>query len=170
MTDEHNLTKAELLSRIQKGWDEFNAYLDDLTLEQLTQPRDAQGWSAKDHLMHIVMWEDDIYMVLTGQSRHDKMGIDLATWNAWNIDAQNAITQKRYKDKPLDEVRQLFREVHQRLMLKLETLTDADLRLFMHDYQPDTPADKPLIEKIMNDTYEHYAEHRPWMAAIVAKK
>jgi hypothetical protein len=52
------MPKAELLERIEAGFQEINQYLDSLTETQLTQPTDAAGWTAKDHVIHMAIWED----------------------------------------------------------------------------------------------------------------
>lgn len=168
MAEEQVMTKAELLQHMQQGWNDFNAYLKTLTPEQLTRPTDAAGWTAKDHIMHIVVWEDGIDALLSGTSRRERMGLDQATWDSRDFDQMNAVIQQCHKDKSLAEVMQTFQTVHQRLIAKIETLTDADLQRPYKHYQSDSTADKPVIGWVKGNTYEHYAEHRPWIAAIVA--
>ena len=46
-------TTAELLDRIQAAWSELEQTVAALSEAQLTTELDAQGWSAKDHLVHI---------------------------------------------------------------------------------------------------------------------
>ena len=72
------VTTTELVSRMQKGWDDFQAYLKTLTLEQVTQPTDAAGWTVKDHIIHLATWEDGVYALLEKQPRHEQMGLDKA--------------------------------------------------------------------------------------------
>lgn len=169
MTDETPVNKAELLARIQQGWDEFNAYLDTLTEQQLTIPTDAAGWTAKDHVMHLAVWEGGVLALLRGQSRHGYMEVDEDTWQSRDFDRINAVIQQRHRDKSPADVVTALREVHQQMVEKLQSLTDEDLLRPYHHYDPTSTQDRPVINWIMSDTYEHYAEHTPWIAAIVSR-
>jgi uncharacterized protein (TIGR03083 family) len=170
MDDENNLTKAELLARIVAGWETFQAYVKTLTEQQLITPTDAAGWTAKDHIAHLVVWEDSINALLNKQSRPGQMGIDPDTWAGRDFDKINAIIQRRERDKPLAEVMQWFEAVHTRLMAKLQTLAEEDLHRPYNYYQPDSTVDRPAVGWIVGDTYAHYAEHQPWIDAIVKGK
>jgi hypothetical protein len=103
MTDETVLSKTELLARIEQGWDEFNAYIKTLTDTQLTSPTDAAGWTAKDHLTHIAVWEDGTYAIFQGLARPEYMGVDKDTWDSHDYDRINALIQQRHKDKSVPE-------------------------------------------------------------------
>lgn len=161
------LTTEELISRMQKGWDEFQTYLKTLTPEQMTGPTDAAGWTVKDHVIHLATWEDGICGLLHKQPRYEQMGLDKALWDSEDIDAINADIQQRNKDKPLDEVMGTFQETHERLIEKIQSMTTKDLLRPYRFYQEDSTAEKPVFGWIVGNTYEHYAEHKPWIAAIV---
>jgi uncharacterized protein (TIGR03083 family) len=162
-------TVNELLDNIERGWNSFNAYIDTLSEKQLTQPTDAAGWTAKDHLIHLASWEDTLNALLDRTPRWERIGVDKALWDSNDIDQINAIVQKRYHDMPLDEVRQKHREVHQRLLEKIRQLSDADLGQPIREYQPGSATTSPIVRPLVADTYDAYAEHTPWIAAIVEK-
>lgn len=167
MTEEAPVTKAELLSRLEKGWNDFHAYIGTLTEKQLTEPTDAAGWTVKDHIIHLAVWEDGIYALLTGLPRDKQMGVDQQMWDYGLIDRMNGIIQQRHKDKSLAEVLTTFDTVHQRLIVTIETLSDDDLSRPYSHYQSGSTFDEPVIGWIIGNTYEHYAEHTPWIAEIV---
>jgi hypothetical protein len=169
MSTEQFPTKSELLARIQQGWDDFQTFLSSLSETHLITSTDAAGWTAKDHIMHLVVWEDGVEALLNRQSRLDRMGIDEATWAGHDYDQINAIIQQQHRDKPLAEVLQTFRDVHQRLIATIQSLSDDDLLRPYSDYQPGTDIPDPVIERIMGNTYEHYEEHTPWIKALVEK-
>lgn len=167
MSDEIEFSGAELKRRMTKGWDDFQAYLSTLTPAQITEPTDAAGWTAKDHIMHLAVWEDGIAALLNQQSRYEAMGVDRELFLSGDHDRVNAIIQQRHKDMPLDAVLETLSEVHGRLMAKLETMSDDELKLPYQHYAPDANRPEPVWHWVGGNTYEHYAEHQPWIAAIV---
>jgi hypothetical protein len=163
------VTTTELVSRMQKGWEDFQAYLKTLTPEQMTTPADAAGWTVKDHVIHLATWEDGVYALLEKQPRYEQMGVDKETWDGHDTDAINAVIQKQKHDMPLDEVLKKFEDVHKRLIEKVQSMSSKDLLRPYSYYQADSTAQKPVFGWIVGNTYEHYAEHKPWIAAIVGK-
>ncbi|MHB8626874.1 MAG: ClbS/DfsB family four-helix bundle protein [Aggregatilineales bacterium] len=168
MADEPILSKAELIAKIQQGWDEFQAYLKTLTDAQLTTPKDAVGWTAKDHLGHLVAWEDSVYAILTKQPRREYMGVDRETWKSGDFDRINAVIQPRYAQQSLAEVLAQFSIVHQRVLAQIQMLSEDELGKPFNYFQPGSTNAAPVIGSIIGNTYEHYAEHKPWIASIVA--
>lgn len=167
MADQEPVTRANLLARMQRGWDELQAYLRSLSEEQLTGPTDAVGWTIKDHIMHLAIWEDGIWALLNRQSRREQMGIDQKTWESEGFDEINAALKARYVDVPLDAVLTTFREVHERLVERIQSLSDEDLLRPYRDYDAGSTSDRPVAASIVGNSFGHYAEHMPWMAAIV---
>lgn len=168
MTDSENaMSRENLLRQIDFHWNELQTYLATLTEDQFTQPTDAAGWTVKDHVIHIAIWEHAEVAVLDGKSKREALNVTPETWDA-DDDAINAVIQQRYHDLPLDEVLHTLRENHERLLKKLDSLTEADLRLPYRHYQPDSDDDHALLEWLPWDTFYHYRDHLPWIKAIVA--
>jgi hypothetical protein len=161
-----DMTVESLLESMQKGWNEFHTYLQTLTPEQMTRSKDHAGWTVKDHIMHLVVWEDSINALLRKQSRAEEMGLDREIWQSGDYDHMNALIQQQHQHMSLDDVLRAFHMVHEDLVDLIQTLSDEDLKRPYRWYQPDTPVDRPVIDWIIQNTYEHYAEHIPWMAAI----
>ena len=165
--DNELITIANLQSRIAAGWDELHAYLGGLSAEQRTRPTDAAGWTVKDHAVHLAFWEATLVPLLEGRSRAEAIGVDEATWTS-GIEPINALLQKRHHDMAWEDVLQLLNSTHEALLEKIATLSDEDLQRPYNHYQPDSDRTQPVIGWLVGDTYEHYAQHIPWMAAIVA--
>ncbi|MCL4879266.1 MAG: maleylpyruvate isomerase N-terminal domain-containing protein [Anaerolineae bacterium] len=161
-----SVSKTELLAAIDRGWNDLNTYIQSLTEAQITQPTDAAGWTVKDHLMHLAVWEDGILALLEKQSRRERMGINAAMWAKFDFDEMNAAIQQRHRDKPLAEVLQAHRGIHQRLVDQIQAAVEEDLHRPTSYFDPEG-SDSPLIDKIMGNTFGHYEEHIPWMDAIV---
>src|SRR5262245_46281468 len=100
MSDQEAITIANLLHRIENGWNDLQSYLATLSAEQLMTPTDAAGWTAKDHVIHLAIWEDGISALLEGQTQREGMQVDVATWKQ-GIESINAVVQQRYHDLPL---------------------------------------------------------------------
>jgi hypothetical protein len=169
MTEQQPKTVAELVQRIEKSWNAFYAYIDTLSEAQLTQPTDAVGWTAKDHLIHLASWEDTLNALLEKKPQWENMGVEKSLWDSGDVDKINGILQKRYQAMPLSEVRQKHQKIHQRLMANIRTLADEDLQRPARDFQPDSKRTHPIVRPLIADTYEAYEEHTPWIAAIVTK-
>lgn len=169
MTDSDNaFTRENLLRQIDSSWNELQTWLASLTEAQLTHPTDAVGWTVKDHLLHITMWEQAGIALLEGGSKREAMEIAPETW-AQGDDPINAVVQERYRDMPLKEAMQFFQQIHERMLKKLDTMTEEQLLLPHRYYQPTSTEDRPIMRWIIGDTIEHYREHLPWMKAIVEK-
>jgi hypothetical protein len=162
-------TTAEMLSRVNEGWEKLQNWLSTLTDEQLNNTTDAAGWTVKDHLMHLAVWEDGIEALLQKQSRHKRMGLPDGVWGNYDVDDINAMIQQAHKDKPAAEIRSLSNEIHQRLVSTIASMTDDALNLPYKHYAPDTDREQPVFGWIVGNTYEHYAEHLPWMKTIAEK-
>jgi len=167
MSSEEQVTKAALLAQVRHGWNDFQAYLATLTPEQMTGPTDAAGWSVQDHVMHLVMWEKGVVGLFDGQVRYEVMGLDFDTWASGDFDRMNAVMRERTQALSLDEVLRAFRDTHAALMAQVEALSDDALHLPYRHYQPAATGEAPIYKTVMTDTFLHYAEHRPWIEAIV---
>ncbi len=170
MTDAQPMTVAELLAKIDQGWNDFNAYLLTLTPPQVTIPTDPAGWTALDHVIHIADWENSLIPFLDKESRLPVLGIDAATWAEGNYDKINGIMQQRSKNKSLAEAREYVMGIHQQLVDKLQTLSDEDLYRPYNYYQPESKHTSPIISLLQDDTYNHYEEHKAYIAIIVADR
>jgi hypothetical protein len=53
---------------------------------------------------------------------------------------------------------------------QIEALSDQDLQKPVSFFQTDSTKTDPIIGWIVGNTFDHYAEHLPWIAAIVAQK
>jgi uncharacterized protein (TIGR03083 family) len=161
------ITTANLLGRIGRGWDDLQAMIARLSREQLTGPADAAGWTVKDHLIHLAAWEDGIAAMLGGHSRLEAMGIDQATWES-GTDAVNEAIYERNRELGLDAALERCRQVHQRLLDRIGAMSDADLLRPYSDFQPEAASAQPILGWIVGNSFGHYAEHRPWIEAIIA--
>ena len=166
------ITVAELLEKMHTSRSTLEALIEQLSEVQLTTPEADNGWSIKDQLAHIAIWESGIDGLLQGRSRFGTMGLDEATVAANDVDELNDILIERSRQQSLTEVVAFFKESHRRLLATLLNLADDDLLKPYSHYQPDQPGeftDSPIINWIAGNTYEHYAEHYSIIEKVVSQ-
>lgn len=159
-------TNAEI-GPIEKGWRELTSLVDSLGDEALDLKGDGQ-WAVKDHLVHIAAWELSLLGLLDGEDQRTAMGVPGV---AGDMDAINEAVWLAHRDQSSEQAVAFLHESHERLMGRLRGMTDADLRRSYNHYQPNDPRDpgddRPVVEWVAGDTYEHYAEHMAYIRGIV---
>lgn len=166
MSHDAPTSKSDLLNRIEAGWNDLHAFIASLNDAQLTTKTDAGGWTVKDHLIHLAVWEDSVEAMLQKQSRYERMGVDFETWRTNDWDKVNAVIYQHHQHMPLADVLTTFAQIHQRLLDKIQALSDDDLMRPYNYYQTHSSYDLPVMEAVVSGTYAHYDEHRPWMEHI----
>jgi len=159
------MTRVDLLRQLDESWNQLQTYLASHTEEQLTGAVDSAGWTAKDHIMHLAMWEKAGLALLEGKSKREAMDVSQETWQQ-DDDAINAVVQQRFGEMSLDEVMQTFRQYHEAMLRKLNSMSEEDLQLPYSHFQPDSTEERPIIGWAAVDTIYHYHDHLPWIAAI----
>ena len=161
-------TVSELFVRIARGRADLEAWSVTLSEAELNAPR-KDGWSIKDHLIHLAMWELSVVSLLRGEPRYARLGLppgepipDETTENA-QIQAQN-------KNRSVKDALNLFHSAHMELLGELAKLSDADLLKPYSHFQPndkDADSQNPILGWIIGNSYGHYEEHIPWIRAML---
>jgi hypothetical protein len=162
--------KAELVKHIERSWAALERTLSEVKEARLTVIG-PDGWSIKDHLAHIATWEESLIAVLESRPRHLALGVDEHTYLEASEEELNASIYEQHKLRPLAEVLDLLQQTHRRMLATLAGLTDADLLKTYSDFLPDEPGEDsgaPMLARIPGSTYEHYEDHRVWIAALIA--
>lgn len=167
MSANRPFSKAALLGDVAAGWERFQAYLATLTAEQMSVPADAAGWTAKDHVMHLAVWEDGVQAAMTHESRSGRMGISDELLASRDFEAINAVIQQAHQHLSADEVMEHFKTVHGRMVSTIESMSEADLLKPFRTFQPNSTSETPIVEYVIGDTYSHYDEHQKWIDVIV---
>lgn len=161
---------ADLRQRMDRGLAAFLAELDLLTSYQLLGPRDAVGWNIRDHLVHLAVWADGIAALLRREDRWAAMGVTLSEreGEAHDYDLINEQIANQHRTLSPTEARNWLIAAHGRLAAALEPLNDAALAEPYDRYVAPFSGQTgdPIVRYIANNTYEHYAEHLPWIQAI----
>lgn len=166
MNDTANASVAETLRQLDDAWAALQAFIASVTPEQMTDLTDDAGWTVKDHLIHIVVWQDGILALLDHESRRDRMGLDEVTWRNRDFDAMNAVIQHQHRARSLDDVLSTLERTHQAFRARIAAMSDADLLRPYADFQAGSDNQDPILGWLQADGAEHYLEHIPWMQAI----
>jgi len=137
---------------------------------QVTELRDAAGWSVKDHIAHLAPWAFGMADLLTKRPRWFAMGLTFEQWDAnFETDAMNELLYEADRDRTLPEVMTLFRAANTRLAWSVEQLeSDAELFLPYRHFQPfeQPPNDSadPIWPRIVGNSFGHIDEHLEWIS------
>jgi uncharacterized damage-inducible protein DinB len=161
-------SKAGLLRHIAESRARLDDIVSPLSEPELTEPGD-EGWSVKDHLAHLAAWEESLLALLEGRDRDAALGLPPATLEAGNrdVDWVNARIFEQNQEKPLDQVLEEYRASHARVLAAIGRLSDADLLRPYSSFQPGSEDERPVINWINGDTWEHDDEHLGWITAIL---
>ena len=154
----------DALSFLEDERDTFRAYeaLLDLTDEQLDVPVEAaNGWSGRDLMGHIVLWQEAALTtakeLAVSETSRTKDWLD-AEWDKPGVgDRMNQDGLERFRSMPISDVRKQFHDTAGELRGYLTVVPEA--RWIKHaDHQ----------NFFFSETLEHYEDHLPQLRAILA--
>lgn len=170
MSDESELTMAELLGRINAGWDELQNALAGLDEAGMSRVDPTSGWAVTDHLAHLAAWERGIAYLLTGRPRYEGMGITAEQWGRLTMDEMNEEIVRHGRERSAAEAIAYSRLAHDDMLNALAGLGDADLRRDYADFDPGSePSGRPIVGWIVGDTYDHYHEHLDYIRSAFGR-
>ena len=160
------MDKSTLIRTLQTEREGYEALLAAIGPERMTQPGVEGDYSAKDLAAHLLMYErwlaDWLAAALRGQFPAP------SPMEEPDMDFRNGMFYSLNQDRALDDVLAESRAVHQRLLDLIAALPEADLdNPARTDWcvVPYWKASRPLWQALLNDTVEHYQQHRPALEA-----
>jgi len=161
---------AELITAIDSAWEELLSFLHTVVSSHVST-RDDNGWTVKDHVTHIAVWEDSVSILFRGGLRHEALGIDESSYLVSSFDQINEVIRERFKAIPLTQAIRQLEEVHSELMTRVTALSEADLKTTVRDYFPQAPRtdDRPMMTFIYDNTADHFIEHLQWMRELLGR-
>jgi uncharacterized protein (TIGR03083 family) len=157
---------------MDEGLARFLAALDRLTDDQMSGATDAAGWTVRDHLTHLAAWADGIAALVRREDRWKAMGLAMDNPEAYedDFDTINAQIAAQHRELSPAEARAWVIAAHRRVAAAVEALDDDDLSApydrFVAPFTGDTG--HAIVAYVAGNTYEHYAEHHPWIEAIAS--
>lgn len=162
-------TVADLDRALAAAWSDLASFLAGLSEADLLA-EDAAGWTIKDHLTHLVAWEDSVAALFQGRQRHQGLGIDADFYAQASFDAINDVIMQAQRHLTLGQALASLRQSHDALLAGIRSLSDADLQRTVADLFPQAARDddRQVSEVIDGNSAGHFAEHLEWMQAIRA--
>ena len=160
------LTKTELLETLRAERHQWDALLDAIGNDHMTQPGVAGHWSVKDVIAHITAYEQWLVDWLEAVRRHEFP--PRSVLDDEDLERRNAAVYEETRALSLQDVRDQAQQAFQELVAVTESFSDADFidpdrtAWFMKPYWGDTTS---LAAAIANQSYEHYQEHVPDLTA-----
>lgn len=151
-------SKAELISAIKREWKSLMDAVAKLGEQQKMTTPDEGGWSPRDNLAHLAEWMN----LLMGhhmdkRPAREVFGIPEEVVKDWDMEVINPVLFERNKDRSTEDVLNQVKQVYEKLLAKLESMSFDDL---LKPRDPEDPEKRPLLLWILGDTSEHFAEHR----------
>jgi hypothetical protein len=155
-------THDELLGRIDREWTRLNDLIRRMTPAQLETPISG-GWSPKDHLAHVTAWERYLIgTVIGGRPAAVSFGLDPAVFTEdLDIDAENDLLVAASASKSLAQVFDEFHAVHAEARAAVASINFADWVSRTRPWD-----DRPLLDWIAGNSYDHYLEHWQWLPVV----
>ena len=152
---------TEFLERIRTSRSKLDMVVEKIDPMFMTAPGACGDWSVKDVLAHIAWHEQEMFTVVLNRAL-----IGSALWDV-SLELRNRTIYEENRDRDLGDVLADYKAVFESMMEAMNTLTDEDLNdAGRFDKMPSNW--KPW-EVIASNTYEHYDDHLPELAAFREK-
>lgn len=167
-------TKAELIDRIQRAYEELEDTLRPLDEAQLSRPGPS-GWAVKDHLNHLTSWGLGIAEHLQHRSRFAIMQVEDAVSQGKSEDEINDLIFQRNASLSAREALERFRSAYRQLLAALDTISDDDLYQPYNSFLPEgvklpgSRRTEPVINWVVGNTFEHFEEHNQWIKELLVQ-
>ncbi len=157
-------SKAELMSEIEREWSALIDVVGRLSTEQMFTT-DQGGWSPKDNLAHLTEWMNILVGYYFDRTpAHLVIGVDPQVTEAWDYDVMNAFMFERDRDLPIEQVLAELKATYEKVIARLESMTFDDL---MQPREGKNSQKYPIINSVIGNTSDHFAEHRETIEKIL---
>jgi hypothetical protein len=160
------------LVRLEQSYASLMSIVDEHSEKELTEKKDAAGWTAKDHLYHLAVWVRGVRFVLQGRPLYEGVELTEEQYRNLDVDSQNAVVVEANRQRSIEDVMQVLRTEHQYLVDHLASpeTTWHDLQKPFSHYAPTDSleeGDAPVLVFVFGDTVDHFRMHQEWIAEIL---
>ena len=148
--------KQDVIQRISDGRNRFIAILDDLSEKEMMIPLEEGGWSIKDYVAHISIWEKRMVEWLAVVESGD-VPQQLPPGMTWDdLDRWNQETYEADRERALTEVLAEFDALGEESVHAVDVIPED---LLMREDALEWRSGSPLWEMVAENTFWHYPEH-----------
>lgn len=129
---------------------------------------DAGGWSAADHLAHVLAWEGALVAVLSGGSTPGALGYSREEYEQLDTDALNQQLVERFRDSP-EALLERLDSVRSQLEAALSSMSDSDLERRFEDVRHWEAPDEPqwtVWDWLLSYAPAHDEEHARYIEIL----
>ena len=161
------ISKAQLLNEMKDEQASFEALLDEIGEEHMTQPDVAGGWSIKDIVAHLTGWRRRTVARFQAALRHESSFSPPWPSHLETDDEINAWIYAANKDRPLSDVLADSRAVFQQLVDTLNAFPETALLdpTRFGWMENDAPTGAAFFAHFHD---EHEPDMRAWLGKITA--
>jgi len=172
MNEIPRITKKQLLTEINNAWEDLKKFVDTLSEDQLTAMTDPQGWSVKDHLYHLAVWERSINYFLQEQPRYAGLGIEKNLFERGDVDEMNKVIRNQHKKMSSESVIAFLGAVHSEFQVLIADMSEDNINQPLEAGHPETSegGQYPVGKIIFDNTSDHFWEHLGWIKTLVMTK
>jgi uncharacterized protein (TIGR03083 family) len=120
-------SKDDLLTAIDQERSALEELLETLTPAQMTEPGLVGDWSAKDVLAHLFEWEQMVLGWHQAGLRGETPELPAPGFKWSQTPQLNQQIYEKHRERPLDEVLELFRASHQEILATIQGLSNEEL-------------------------------------------
>ena len=148
---------TELLEEIEREWLALQKVVNKLSPEEMVTPGTG-GWSPKDNLAHLTEWMKILLGYhLDGRPDYEVIGVSPEVTKDWDYQKINQILFERNRQRSVESVVDELKLIYAEVVGRLESIPFEDL---LKPRFPDDPENRPVLNYVLGNTSEHFAEHR----------
>ena len=149
------MTKDKLLETLRAVRAKWEALLEEVGEDRMTEPGAEGEWSVKDSIAHLTYYDqwmaDRLHEALRGESYTP------TEWDMMHYEQRNQRIYDKFKDRPLQQVLAASRQAFTSLIEAVEMHSEQ----FLTEPQHFSGAPEPVIvwKYLRSEVYEHYPDH-----------
>lgn len=159
------MNKNELIEKIAQSREDFLELLDPFSEEEMLAPSLPNGWSIKDVLVHLMLWEAELIKLLF--QAHQGRVPQTALISNEPDETVNARWYAAHKDRDLEQALKDFDLIRDQTIRRVEVFSDTDLN---NPHRFRWLDGKPLWQWVLSSTVEHEEEHVPDLRKLISEK
>jgi hypothetical protein len=149
-------------------WNAFVEYTDGLPDAVWEGPTDAAGWTVKDHVAHVVLWDESLVgLVRDRVPRRETLNVSDLAWNAGGYDLMNEEIRFQTERDPVSTVKARRDAGWQEIEALVASFTDEDLQRPASAFGLMYGSNGTLLETLVDDLGVHYDQHHQYIRSIV---